>query len=274
MSRFRAELVQTRRSFDYRWSHFGPHSYADGYDEKLFGPGQFEAEVWRAEQDLLDRFLRECNVPNQRYLDFACGTGRIVTYLESRFAESVGLDISPSMLDIARQRVRRTQLVCGDGTRDAQVVDGRFDCITAFRFFLNAQPALRDEAMQFLASKLRDSSSVLIFNIHRNACSTAWPIGVINKLRRTPIQQMTFWQVRKLVERHGLQIVAWEGIGYLDQAFYSRMPKKLWSAIEAAMRRVAFLKAVAVGLYFVCQLRTTHLTQSSPLPSLPSGSKL
>ncbi len=248
--------MRTPESEDYRRSHRGPGSSAEGYDESLLGPGRLQSRVWPREQELLDRFLRERNVPTQAYLDFACGTGRVLTYLEDRFAHSVGLDVSPEMLEVARRRVRHATLVCGDGTRDARVVDGTFDCITAFRFFLNAQPALRDEAMAFLAGKLRDSASVLIFNIHGNAFSTGFFAAVIRKFRCLPSNQMTFWQVRRMVERHGLRIVMWDGIGYLDEAFYSRMPHRMWSVIESALRPLTWLKPLAVYQYFVCQKAT------------------
>ena len=70
--------MRTPESEDYRWSHCGPGSSAEGYDETCLGPGRLQAQVWPREQELLDRFLRERNVPTQAYLDFACGTGRVL----------------------------------------------------------------------------------------------------------------------------------------------------------------------------------------------------
>ena len=154
----------------------GPGSFSDAYDEKLFSPGTYDSRVWQEEQKLLDRLV-EAWVPTRgRYLDFACGTGRIVAHLELRFEVSVGLDISELMLAAARQKVRKASLVYGDATRTANLIGGTFDCITAWRFFLNAQSELRDEAMAFLAGKLATPQSTLMFNIHGNplAADGSW----------------------------------------------------------------------------------------------------
>jgi len=158
---------------DYRTTHMGPESWAKDYDAKLFAPGSFDAAIWESEQRLLDRIVLEHVPRRQRYLDFACGTGRVLSHLERSFATSVGLDISATMLGVARERVRTARLVEGDPTRDPGVLGGRrFDFISAFRFFLNAQPSLRDAAMGFLASALRDNDSRLLFNVHGNRFST------------------------------------------------------------------------------------------------------
>ena len=68
--------------------------------------------------------------------DFGCGTGRILAYLEERVARAVGVDPAETMVQVARQRVRRAELVVADITRNDVLSGDMFDVITAFRIFL------------------------------------------------------------------------------------------------------------------------------------------
>lgn len=238
---------------DYRTTHVGPDSWARDYDETLFSSGSFDAAVWQREQRLIDEIMRQHVARRDDYLDFACGTGRVLAQVESRFAHPVGLDISDTMLAAARRRVLSAKLVQGDATRDRSVLNAqRFDFITAFRFFLNAQPSLRDEAMAFLASALKDADSRLLFNVHGNRFSTRALVEAKARLMREQFESMTLQQSVDLAERHGLEVVEWYGIGSWDKAFLRLMPLRAWEWAEGAL---PLPKRVAVYLYFVCRRR-------------------
>ena len=236
---------------DYRTTHVGPESWAKDYDAKLFAPGSFDAAIWEREQRLLDRIVQE-HLPQRRsYLDFACGTGRVLSYIERSFRTSVGLDISPTMLGVARERVRAATLVAGDATRNPQALQGRqFDFITAFRFFLNAQPSLRDAAMDFLASALRDEDSRLLFNVHGNRHSTRALVAGKAKLTREQFSSMSLRESVDLAARHGLEVVEWYGIGSYDKALLRILPLSAWRWAEA---NAALPRRFAVYLYFLCR---------------------
>ena len=246
---------RTLADSDYRHRHTGGASVCSGYDGRLFGPGKYEWELWQQEKALMDRMVERWVPERRRLLDFACGTARVLAHLEARFGSAVGLDISPDMLENARPKVEKATLVCGDATRDPDVVDGDFDLITSFRFFLNAQPELRDEAMAWLASKLRDERSVLFFNMHGNRFSTRQLAARFKKLQGKTVNWMTPRQVRRLVERHGLEIVEWHGLGYFDKFIYKHVPKFLWRGLEGAARALHAPKHIAVNLYFTCRRR-------------------
>ena len=107
----------------YRRSHLGR---GDEYDATL-AASPFDDYLSRAEAHYLGRLLGTV-LPARvgRYLDFACGTGRITRQLESRADESFGVDVSPSMLRAARARCRFTEFVHADLTnltRDTQELD-------------------------------------------------------------------------------------------------------------------------------------------------------
>lgn len=236
---------------DYRTTHIGPESWAKDYDAKLFAPGSFDAAIWEREQRLLDRIVQEHVPRRQSYLDFACGTGRVLSHVERSFATSVGLDISATMLGVARERVRAARLVEGDATRDPGVLAGRrFDFISAFRFFLNAQPSLRDGVMAFLAAALRDDDSRLLFNVHGNRFSTRAVVAAKAKLAREQFSSMSVRESVELAARHGLEVVEWYGIGSYDKALLRVLPPGAWRWAET---HAALPRRFAVYLYFLCR---------------------
>lgn len=249
-----------KHGHDYRNSHVGPESWAKDYDAKLFSPGSFDAVMWEREQRLLDRILQQHVPCRESYLDFACGTGRVLAYVECHFQAAVGLDISPTMLAAAQQRVRAAMLVEGDATRDPTVLGGqRFDFITAFRFFLNAQPSLREEAMGFLASALKNDESRLLFNVHGNRYSTRVLVAGKARFTREPFASMSVRECIDLAALHGLEVVEWYGIGSYDKALLRLMPLGAWRWAE---RAAALPKRFAVYLYFVCRLRDASASTS------------
>lgn len=245
---------------DYRTTHVGSESWAKDYDAKLFSPGSFDAAIWEREQQLLDRIVQG-HVRRESYLDFACGTGRVLSYCEPHFQSAAGLDISETMLAVARSRVRSAALVHGDATGNCALLGGRrFDFITAFRFFLNAQPSLRDEAMSFLASALQDSDSRLLFNVHGNRRSTRAVVAAKAALTGEQFASMSVRESMDLATRHGLEVVEWYGIGSYDKALLRVLPLRAWRWAE---RQAPLPKRFAVYLYFLCRRRDEPRRRSS-----------
>jgi SAM-dependent methyltransferase len=236
---------------DYRTSHVGAQSWAQDYDAKLFAPGSFDAAMWEREQLLLDRIVQQHVPRRESYLDFACGTGRVLSYVERHFQTAVGLDISENMLAAARDRVRIATLVQADATRNPDALGGRrFDFVTAFRFFLNAQPSLRHAGMEFLASTLRDDSSRLLFNVHGNRYSTRALLAAKAMITREQFASMSIRESIALAECHGLEVVEWYGLGSYDKALLRLLPLRLWRWAEQA---APLPRRCAVYLYFLCR---------------------
>src|SRR5687767_532003 len=236
---------------DYRTSHVGAESWAQDYDAKLFAPGSFDAAMWERERLLIDRVVQQ-HVPRRgSYLDFACGTGRVLSYVEPHFRAAVGLDISDTMLAVARERVPDATLVQADATRNpAALQHRRFDFVTAFRFFLNAQPSLRDAAMAFLVTTLRDESSRLLFNVHGNRHSTRALLAAKAMITREQFASMSVRDSIELAARHGLEVVEWYGIGSYDKSLLRLMPMRAWRWAEAV---APLPKRCNVYLYFLCR---------------------
>ncbi len=76
------------------------------------------------------------DIPVREVLDLGCGTGGITALLADRGYDMIGLDISPEMLNIARERNfgKNTLLLCQDMTElelygTVQAVYSSFDCL-------------------------------------------------------------------------------------------------------------------------------------------------
>ena len=133
-----------------------------------------------------------------RYLDFACGTARITQTVAPFAEEAIGVDISPSMLDEARRKCPKVTFVQADLTSETNDLGG-FDLATAFRFFGNAQPTLREEALDVL-SRLVRPGGYLIINNHRN------PYSLATLLRRATgaqvVKDLSHFQLVGLLAKH------------------------------------------------------------------------
>ena len=153
---------------DYRLSHL---ERGGRYDATL-AAAPFDAHMARVEGEYL-RSLVPRLFPSAppRYLDFACGTGRITEVVAPMAAEAVGVDISDSMLEQARRKCPSVRFVHADLTQ-ADVDVGSFDLVTSFRFFGNAQDALRRSVLRTLHRVLRPGGC-LVINSHRNPHSIA-----------------------------------------------------------------------------------------------------
>lgn len=237
---------------DYKTLHIGK-SHGQKYDDALFKEGRFDYEIWQKEKSVLKEIISKHNMKG-RLLDIACGTGRIIGYLEDRFQESIGIDISSDMLEQAKVKVKHSKLICGDVTKNHNEVEGKFDCITCFRFFLNAEQGLRDEVFGFITNKLKNQDSILIFNIHGNKFSTRWFLVVFDKIfKRSYQNQMSLKEVKLMLKQHDLEIVEFYGIGFIYKVFFKFMPKFFWCFFEDIFHSLSFLKPFSLYFVFVCK---------------------
>lgn len=208
--------------------------------------------LWALEQDLLDRILRRFLAGRPiEHLDFACGTGRILALLEDRTRSSTGIDVSPSMLATARGNVRRAALIEGDLTK-RDLLPGRcFDLITAFRFFPNAEPELRREAIAALAARL-SAGGILVFNNHRNLSSLAHRLARLTSGGRGGTKGMWHAEVAALVSEAGLEIRARYHAGVVPETETRPWrPRRLVAALERTASHLP-LAGLADDVLYVC----------------------
>ena len=238
-----------RRAVDYRESHLAADK-GESYDRR-FADNPHRSLMWEMEKRILDRVLTTLYDGRRiTHLDFACGTGRLLAYLEPRARESVGVDLSPSMLAVARRSVSNATLIEADLTR-ADVLAGRkFDLITAFRFFPNAQPTLRQEAMSAILRHL-DDSGYLVFNNHLNSSSTM--LRLARLAGRSKGLGMEAAEVTRLLDDAGLQVVAVHHLGIMpSNDRYLFMPLALLGRVERYAAKHDVFRNISQNLIYVC----------------------
>lgn len=205
---------------DYRSSHLDK---GEDYDA-IFRDDPHTAMLWSMEQVALKGIVeRYFGASKPRHLDFACGTGRITALLSGRTSESLGVDVSENMLNVARANCPTAEFLVADITESDALVGQQFDLITAFRFFPNAQPSLRLEAMQQL-SLLLAPGGIMVFNDHLN--SNSLHNRTLRMTGRAPRHGMSLDEVRTLVRSGDLVVDEYIGIGYLPMVpnVFARVP--------------------------------------------------
>lgn len=192
---------------DYRNSHL---HRGDDYDRNIYG-SPFDAYMAQMERVHLERIIPKLfpgNIP--RYLDFACGTARITEIISGFAREAVGVDISESMLEEAKTKCPTIEFVHADLTQDDSLDLGQFDLLSSFRFFGNAQTALRHQVLAVLA-RLVKPGGYLVINNHRNP----WALATL--LHRATggkaDMNLTHAMLCAMLCQHGFQVVRSYPIG-------------------------------------------------------------
>ena len=145
-----------------------------------------------------------------RYLDFACGTGRITEIVSPLVRESVGVDLSESMLAEARRKCPSARFVRADLTSE-NVDIGEFDLATSFRFLGNAEPELRRAALCAIARRVRPHG-FLIVNNHRNPRAIGTMFATLDGNRHD--MDLTHAALLRLLDDAGFLIARVRPIGF------------------------------------------------------------
>ena len=215
--------------------------------------------VWRLERKLLSRIVQE-HFPTDppTYLDFACGTGRILGLLSPVAASSTAVDVSPSMLQVARDSVTDVEFIEADITRDDRLGSRRFDLITAFRFFPNAGEPLRQESLTAIKRHL-NPDGVLIFNNHLNRSSLLQrATSVRRRMLSAPKPSTPFGMSRKeayeLITSAGMKVEREYYLAVLPlNDRHMLLPSGLVETLESILSRVGLFAPLAQNLIFVCR---------------------
>lgn len=235
-------------------------SYTDSHKGKgrdyheSFAPevNPHRAMLWRLEQRALDGILRDYLMPGSiAHLDFACGTGRILGHLVGRVATATGVDVSPSMMQVAREVAPGAELIEADLTQQDVLGERRFDLITAFRFFPNAEPELRRAVLQILTRHLAPRG-VLAFNNHKNRNSLRRRLSRLLG-REAPGHTMTHTEVQDLVTDAGLrirQVIPLASLPFSEH--HLLLPVWLLERLERGISGLPALTGIAQDVIYVC----------------------
>jgi ubiquinone/menaquinone biosynthesis C-methylase UbiE len=132
------------------------------YDDWWLGGNLYSSRVrpgWDDEVDALCKVVEA--LPPARTIDVACGTGFLTRHLRG---EVVGLDQSPSMIDIAGERATNAELVVGDAL-SLPFDDSSFDRVFTGHFYGHLEEAERE---RFLVEARRVAPELVVVDSARN----------------------------------------------------------------------------------------------------------
>jgi ubiquinone/menaquinone biosynthesis C-methylase UbiE len=248
------------QQFDYR-EHF--QNSAKQYD--VLTRSKHISLIYELEKEIMTKILSTIDSRDKAVMDFACGTGRWTEYLEKQFKSTTGVDVSGDMLYIARNRCSKADFIHTDITSDnidKKLIDKKYDVITAFRFYKNAQQGLREVATNAILKFLK-SDGLFIFDLHLNPFSF---MGLLaNFLRITRLQKMfkisdltvrtiSLHQIQKLFCNTPLEIVDYYGTGILPgRGNFTILPKNMLYKIETFFMTRKILRPIAYNLLVVAK---------------------
>jgi SAM-dependent methyltransferase len=195
----------THNEADYRSSHLASRCPAEFDGHYVTGHGHL---YWvHFERPYLEQLFRRLGREHPgRYLDFACGTGRILELGAPHFAEALGIDVSDAMLGEAHRRAPTARLVNVDVMTDPPDI-GTFQVISLFRFILSAEHHLREGVLRWLRTAIAPDG-VLVLNNHLNRRSlTGLRHRVRNSIQGRPGGSPSDQQMEKLLRNCGFQVV-------------------------------------------------------------------
>jgi ubiquinone/menaquinone biosynthesis C-methylase UbiE len=191
----------------------------EAYDRSL--ANRFELAIFRLERAILEDLFRRLRSsdPNTSYLDFACGTGRIITVFKDMIRSKVGVDTSAGQLAVAQEKVPDAEFILGNVVTDPALLAGRrFDLITSFRLLLNLEPENRVPVLRALRELLTPSGYLIVDN-HMNRYSVLGLMALLaHKVLRFPkkprvppgrrgiISTMSEREMRQALTAAGLQV--------------------------------------------------------------------
>jgi predicted TPR repeat methyltransferase len=243
------------KKYSYKDSH--KYSTKGAKYEAYYDTQLWEKFLWTREQKIIKQILDKYFTGRDIHLlDFACGTGRITSFLEGCVKTSTGVDVSASMLTIARGKLKRTKIIEADITVDSVFEGRKFNLITAFRFFVNAEPSLRSAAMQAL-SKLLSEDGYLVFNNHQSYGSPWIKMLYMRRQQknsRSIFNVMTIDEMNKLVEGVGMEIVELYPAGFFHPPKIA-IPQMVTGAVEKICCRFNSLAQFSESPIAVCTWR-------------------
>lgn len=222
----------------YRKSHLDA-AVAEEY-ESVFA-GKVDSLIWDefVKPWLFARLQAARESGARNYLDFACGTGRVLKVGWRAFGEGTGIDISERMLDFARRRVPDARLICADVTRQNVAGVGTFDCVTMFRFLRNAEPDLREEVLRWLASRMEHGSMLVVDNHGHSASIVGLFQGLAFWLTPSARNLLSRAETFQLLEGAGFEVESCDGYRILPSLFGRPiLGRRLQAKMERLCRRV------------------------------------
>jgi SAM-dependent methyltransferase len=166
-----------------------------------------DAPLWfnRLIDDLQFRAIRRALAlggvrPGARILDVGCGTGRWVRRYHDLGLRATGVDATPPMLRLARERGTTTPVVAGEAQR-LPFADAQFDFVSDITVIQHIPASLQDEALGEMTRVLKPGGRLILMELIRGEGTHIFP-----RTAAGWIEQAT---------SHGIKLLGWFGQEYL-----------------------------------------------------------
>jgi SAM-dependent methyltransferase len=235
------------------------------YESVVYDPNSPSAYIWELQKPFFRSILEKQRqqLGSVKLLDFACGTGRVLSFFENFVDISQGVDISPAMVEVAKTKCKKSTFHVGDICADPNLANEKYDVISCFRFILNAGPAASRNVLRQLRKRLDERHGLLLVNMHGNSRSLRHPGIVVRQMqrKRNPerfpenylLEEMSPSATRLLLNETGFDVVQQLGYGLLPQMFYRRGARPLARWIDRTFAASPLTRNCSIDLAFVCR---------------------
>lgn len=249
---------------DYMKKYLSSKNFGKKYDKII--SNKFEILIWNVEKKILKKIYKKyLNNPKINYLDFACGTGRIITYFvnELGIKNAYGMDTSKPMLNEAKKKTIAKFINKNIVKEEKLLIDKKFSLITSFRLFLNLEEKNRDIILKKLHKNLDDKNGYLIINNHLNRYSFLGIFFWIRHLLGEKINRknnqgilntMSEREFRKLIKKNGFKIVkTYRFVLFPGRKNFIVLPEKILINIEIFLSKIPILNLFCKDQIFLCK---------------------
>lgn len=181
---------------------------------------------------------RGWTVPRRRALDFGCGPGRLSQALAERFENVDGVDIAPSMLELARRHNRHPERCRYHHNREPDLrlfADGTFDFVYSSLVLQHMPP---ENAKAYVREMLRVAArrGMLVFQMPTHRGDAEPPQGAAQTLALGPLPEAAF-QAEIVAEPPHIEATAGSHVA-LNLSVRNRSPHT-WPSLSGPKGRFA-----------------------------------
>ena len=245
-------------------NRFQQNTAVKDYESREYAADSYSTRMWQLQRPVLAQILEKVRHERPapvRLLDFACGTGRVLSWLEQFVDAADGIDISESMVDLARTKCTKSKLFVGDILTQPELLQKSYDVISCFRFLLNVEPELRKRVLCRLRETLREPDGLLLVNVHGNSRSLRHPTILWRRWRGSDgksdvmLNEMSPAESRNLLAECGFEIVRQFGFGILPPTLYRTSLRGAALAVDGILAGDHCWNNCSIDILFVCRPR-------------------
>jgi len=155
-----------RKTEEEHKEYYSQKEIVDIYEKRRFGDIKRSLAHW-LDCDAIEYFIRKYSNPSGRFLDLACGTGRLTRGVSLRGIDVVSADYSQEMIDAACEKCRQENIKAHFVKEDAfnlSFPENHFDAVFTMRFIRHFEYDKRQELYEQIHRVLKDDG-FLIFEV-------------------------------------------------------------------------------------------------------------